>query len=144
MTFSANGFEWLVDARGCDPDALRSRERLEALFADIVSAAGLHALASPQWHVFPGEAGVTGLVMLSESHLACHTYPEAGYAAFSLYCCRPGVPAWDWAGRLRETLGAAEVAVRVVPRGPDHPVEKLDGDTPWSVADQGTGNCQFR
>ena len=40
------------------------------------------------WHKFGGEGGVTGLIMLTESHLACHTYPEYQTATFNLYCCR--------------------------------------------------------
>jgi len=37
---------------------------------------------------------VTGLLLLTESHLACDTFPERGFASFNLYCCRPlrGVP----------------------------------------------------
>lgn len=88
------------------------------LFQEIVEATGLRPLGTPTWHVFGGEAGVTGLQMLAESHLACHTYPEAAYAAFSLYCCRPTPIDWPWRDKLALALGAADVDVRVVPRGP--------------------------
>jgi S-adenosylmethionine decarboxylase len=67
------------------------------------------------WHKFPGEGGVTGLAMLTESHLACHTYPELNMATFNLYCCRERA-AWPWAERLREMLGAQDVCVRSVER----------------------------
>jgi S-adenosylmethionine decarboxylase len=79
---------------------------------------GLTSLGPASWHVFGDEAGVTGLQMLSESHLACHTYPEAGYAAFSLHCCRPEQAAWPWCERLAAVLGARRVLVRTVRRGP--------------------------
>ena len=118
MTYSPVGYEWIVDAEGCDVEALRSRRVLEALCAEIVRGAGLTPLGPGSWHVFGGEAGVTGLQMLSESHLACHTYPEAAYAAFSLYCCRPMQVPWPWSERLAAVLGAARVSVRVVRRGP--------------------------
>jgi S-adenosylmethionine decarboxylase len=118
MTYSPVGFEWIVDAEGCDVQALRSRTVLEELCAEIVRGTGLTPLGQGSWHVFGGEAGVTGLQMLSESHLACHTYPEAGYAAFSLYCCRPAQVAWPWKDRLAAVLGAARVSVRAVRRGP--------------------------
>jgi S-adenosylmethionine decarboxylase len=61
---------------------------------------------------------VTGLLLLSESHLALHTYPEYGIATINLYCCRER-PVWGWAGRLRATLGATFVTVRAVERGSD-------------------------
>lgn len=117
-THSPNGREWIVDAEGCNPNALRSRATLEELCAEIVRGAGLTPLGAGTWHTFPGEGGITGLVLLSESHLACHTYPEAGYAAFSLYCCRPDQVPWPWAERLGEVLGAARVSIREVQRGP--------------------------
>jgi S-adenosylmethionine decarboxylase len=115
--FSSVGREWLVDAFGCEPRALRSCEGLQALFAAIISRLGLKTVGSAMWHTFEGQAGITGLQGLRESHLACHTYPETGYAAFSLYCCRPDIEEWPWREKLKEALGATEVIVRVAARG---------------------------
>lgn len=111
-----NGIEWIVDAFGCDPEALRSEEALRGLFARAVQELRLTPVAEPLWHVFPGPAGLSGLLLLAESHLACHTFPETGYASLNLYCCKPR-PAWDFAARLREALGARRVQVRSVERG---------------------------
>ena len=112
----ALGTEWIVDAHGCDPSLLRSRAALGRLFARIVDELGLHPAGEAVWHVFPGQGGITGVLLLSESHLACHTFPERGFAAFDFYSCRPSQE-WPWAQRLADTLGAAQVRVRVVPRG---------------------------
>jgi S-adenosylmethionine decarboxylase len=111
------GSEWLVEAAGCRAAALRDGALLRDLFAQVLRDLDLHALHEPAWHVFPGAGGITGFVMLTESHLACHTYPEHGVATINLYCCRPR-PAWDWDGKLRALLGAADVRVRVVARAP--------------------------
>ncbi len=116
MTPVPPGTEWVVDAHGCDPQALRSLEVLEALFRQVVDELGLRAAGEPQWRVFPGEGGITGLLLLTESHLACHTFPERGFAAFNLYCCRPRED-WPWADRLRDALSAREVTVRRLSRG---------------------------
>jgi S-adenosylmethionine decarboxylase len=112
----ALGAEWLVDAHGCDPSALRSQSRLEAVFDRIVDELGLGTIGRSSWHVFPGPAGITGLWLLTESHLTCHTFPERGFAAFNLYCCRPRGE-WPWADRLAETIGARDVRVRFMQRG---------------------------
>jgi S-adenosylmethionine decarboxylase len=109
------GTEWLVEASGCDAAALRDAGRLREVFARAVRELGLCVVGEAQWHKFPGEGGVTGLLMLTESHLACHTYPEFGVATFNLYCCRER-PAWAWGERLREMIGAREVAVTSVSR----------------------------
>lgn len=112
----ALGTEWLVDAQACDPASLRSVEALGSVFSRVVGDLGLRTLGEAVWHVFPGPGGITGLQLLSESHLACHTFPERGFAAFNLYCCRP-CPEWPWPERLQELLSAGEVSVRSFPRG---------------------------
>lgn len=109
------GTEWLVEASGCDAEALGDVERLRAVFARAVTELGLSVVGEPQWHKFPGPGGVTGLALLTESHLACHTYPEFRLAAFNLYCCRERAE-WDWEARLCELLGAREVRVRRLTR----------------------------
>jgi S-adenosylmethionine decarboxylase len=109
------GTEWLIEASGCDAAALRDAGRLRELFARAVTELDLRVVGEPQWHTFPDEGGVTGLIMLTESHLACHTYPEFGVATFNLYCCRER-PAWAWDERLREMIGARDVRVRSVNR----------------------------
>lgn len=105
------GTEWLIEAAGCDAASLGDVERLRGVFARAVAELGLKVVGEPQWHKFPGEGGVTGLALLTESHLACHTYPEFGVATFNLYCCRER-RAWEWDERLRELLGARRVTVR--------------------------------
>ena len=73
-------------------------------------------MAEPVWHQFPDAGGITGVVVLSESHLTCHTFPERGFAALNLYCCRPRRD-WPWAERLAEALGATDVQVTTHRRG---------------------------
>src|SRR5262245_5886724 len=109
------GTEWIVDAGGCDATRLRDAEVLKKLLDSVVADLGLVVVGEPVWRVFPGEGGVTGLILLTESHLACHTYPEFGIATFNLYCCRRR-RTWAWEQRLREALGATHVSVRSVPR----------------------------
>jgi S-adenosylmethionine decarboxylase len=112
----ASGCLCVVDAFGCEPARLRSRAELEALFRAVVEELGLHPLRETVWHEFPGPGGLTGFLLLSESHLSIHTFPERGYAALDLYCCRPR-PSWDWQARLREFLGAGRVELRTLERG---------------------------
>jgi len=109
------GVEWVVDARGCAAEPLCSPEALSALFAQIVAELGLKPIGEARFHRFPAPGGVTGLLLLSESHLTLHSFPETGYCAINLYCCRPR-PEWPWAERLAEALGARRVEVRVIER----------------------------
>lgn len=110
------GSEWLVDAAGCRQRLLRDAQRLRAVCDEIMADLGLHLVGEPMWHQFPSPGGVTGIYLLTESHLTCHTFPETGLAVFNLYCCRPRDP-WPWQVRLAERLGAECVTVRLVVRG---------------------------
>src|SRR5262245_31506048 len=111
-----SGSAWLVDAFGCDAERLRSLPALSDVFRALVLEIGLKPLGEATWHAFPGPGGVTGFLLLTESHLAVHTFPERGFAAFDLYCCRER-PEWPWAVRLRALLGCERVEVRRLPRG---------------------------
>jgi S-adenosylmethionine decarboxylase len=113
------GTEWLIEAAGCEADALRDERLLRQLFHRIMSDLGLRTVGAV-WHKFDGEGGVTGLIALTESHLACHTYPEHGTATFNLYCCRTR-PEWNWENELRDTLGARSVQVSRIERGNEIP-----------------------
>ena len=109
------GTEWLIDASGCDPAALADINRLQTVFDRIIRDLDLNVLGEIAWHKFDSPGGVTGLAMLSESHLACHTYPEFFAATFNLYCCRERTK-WPWEQMLKEMLGATEVRVDVIER----------------------------
>jgi S-adenosylmethionine decarboxylase len=109
------GTEWLIDANGCDPRALADLDRLRAIFERLIRDLNLNVLGEIAWHQFNQPNGISGLALLSESHLACHTYPEFHAATFNLYCCRNRTP-WSWETTLREMLGATDVKVRVFER----------------------------
>jgi S-adenosylmethionine decarboxylase len=129
------GTEWFVDAEGCLPERLRDLRLVREFCNTIITELKLMVVGEPQWHQFPYPGGVTGLYLLSESHLACHTYPEDGVITFNLYCCRPR-PRWPWQDRLAETLGAEEVRVRFAHRGESPGQEGFGGSHNQSVADQ--------
>ena len=109
------GTEWVVDASGCHPEKLADSEQLKAVFHRIINDLDLKVLGEIAWHQFPFPGGVSGLALLSESHLTCHTYPEHGAASFNLYRCSSRTT-WAWEIMLREMLGATEVNVRVFDR----------------------------
>lgn len=119
----AVGVEWLIEADGCDRQRLGDESALRQIFDAVIAGLDLRVLHS-FWHRFPHPGGITGFAALTESHLACHTYPEYGVATFNLYCCRERPP-WDWADELTKVLGARNVRINRIERG-----SRMTADTP--------------
>jgi S-adenosylmethionine decarboxylase len=115
LAVSTRGAEWLIDARGCPPDALRDGARLRALFDRLIADLRLTPVAPAVWHTFPAPGGLTGFVILAESHLACHTFPEFGSICVNVFCCRARED-FDAAAVMSEVLGASDTAIRRVDR----------------------------
>jgi len=95
--------------RLCDEDTLR------VSLVEAAKQCRLQIVQGPHVHVFPG-GGLTGAVLLAESHIAFHTYPEHGYCALDIFSCGDG----DLDAALevfRHALGAARLRVRSVQRG---------------------------
>lgn len=109
------GTEWMIDASGCASAPLKDLSLITSLCDQVVTDLGLKVIGQPMVHGFPGHGGVTALYLLSESHLACHTYPENEFATFNLYCCR-NRDAWPWRDELVGRLNAKVVAVREIQR----------------------------
>jgi S-adenosylmethionine decarboxylase len=119
------GTEWVIDANGCSDVALADLAQIQTVFARVINELQLHVIGEIAWHQFSSTGGISGLALLSESHLSCHTYPEFGAATFNLYCCRERA-SWSWEASLKEMLGAKQVTVRVLERIVKQDLQKSD------------------
>ena len=109
------GSEWVIEAHGCDAASLTDVEKLRALFHKLTEALGLHPVGDATWHQFPGTGGITGMCLLAESHLACHTFPEYHSLCLNIFCCRPRAE-WDFSAYLKREFAADAVSVRRIDR----------------------------
>ena len=106
------GLHLTADLRGCPPGqpAMTSPEALRTLCMGAVRNAGLLPVGEC-FHGFPPEngepRGVTGVVLLAESHVAVHTWPEIASVTLDVYVCNLGADNSAKAQQLLDTLLAA-------------------------------------
>ena len=122
-----SGVEWIIEAFGCSPESLKDASVLRTLFDEIIREMNLRPVSAPQWHQFPRTGGITGLCLLSESHLACHTFPEHGSLCLNLFCCVPR-PEWNFEGVLQRLFRSQTVTIRRLVRSYQVPRELAAGD----------------
>ena len=84
----ATGLHLIGDLYGCvcDRRLMYDAAYLENFCKESVAAAGLTTVGS-LFHAFGEDGGVTGVVVLAESHLSIHTWPESGYVTLDVYVC---------------------------------------------------------
>jgi S-adenosylmethionine decarboxylase len=80
------GAHVFADLCDIEPHLLRDVERIETILVDAAREAGATVLGA-HLHRFGGAGGVTGVVMLAESHITVHTWPEFGVAAVDAFMC---------------------------------------------------------
>ena len=83
------GIHLLIDFYGVETAVLNDCGLLAECLTESALACGLTPLRPPQMHAFEG-GGVTGVILLSESHIALHSYPEHGFIAVDLFSCGSG------------------------------------------------------
>jgi S-adenosylmethionine decarboxylase len=112
---NALGRHLLVELHDCDKEALNDLGFLRKVMVDAAIECGAVVLGDSFHHFSP--QGVSGVVIIAESHLSIHTWPEYGYAAVDIFTCGTTVQPEKAAGVLIEKLGSRNHSVVEIPRG---------------------------
>ena|SRR5438132_6860272 len=120
-----DGLHLTADLRGCDAGrpVMSDPAALRALCLAAVASARLQPVGE-LFHRFPSPGGVTGVVLLAESHVAVHTWPEIGAVTLDVYVCNLGADNSRRAESLLAALAHAFAPVTMerhaLRRGVDH------------------------
>ncbi len=109
------GVHLLADLHGISPGLLTDAARIDTLLREAALAAGARILHS-HFHTFGPGMGVTGVLLLAESHISIHTWPEVGFAAADIFMCGAALPQRALA-LIEASLRPASRSVRTVERG---------------------------
>ena len=119
---NALGRHVLAEVYGCSFDILNDVKKVEEIMVNAALEAGAE-LREVVFHKFSPQ-GVSGVVVISESHLAIHTWPELGYAAVDVFTCGDRVNPWDAVNYLKKMFGATDMDANEVARGNLKPLSK--------------------
>ena len=105
----------LAEINGCQHDILNDLKLIEKTMVDAAIFAGAE-VREVAFHEF-SPVGISGVVIISESHLTIHTWPELGYAAVDVFTCGPDVDPWVACRYLSEKFKARSMTATEVKRG---------------------------
>jgi spermidine synthase len=145
---NALGNHILVEFMGCDPHIMNDVSSIERDMVGAAQKAGATVINSTFHHFSP--YGVSGVVVIQESHLAIHTWPEYGYAAVDLFTCGE-MDAWISFDYLKECFGAKQYSAIEMKRGAIQLLTRTDFDlssmrekaTEWRNPEMYTRNVWF-
>ena len=112
---NALGKHLLLELKDCDREVLNDLSFLKGLLLAAAKEAGATVLGE-SFHQF-NPRGVSGVVIITESHLFIHTWPEHGYAAVDIFTCGNTVQPGKAAQILISKLGAKNHSMLEIQRG---------------------------
>lgn len=112
---NALGRHILAEIHGCEGEILNNMQRVENIMVQAALEAGAE-VREVAFHKFSPQ-GVSGVVVISESHLAIHTWPEHGYAAVDVFTCGESVNPWDACNYIVEQFHAQNFTASETLRG---------------------------
>lgn len=111
----ALGIHVLAEYYDCNAEILNDSRKIELCMNDAAEVAGATVVSSA-FHTF-NPHGISGVVVIAESHLSIHTWPEYGYAAVDIFTCGEVVDPWKAFARLKESLESTHYSTIEMKRG---------------------------
>lgn len=112
----------LAEFYNCDENILNDHKLIENYMVQAAKEANATIVTS-NFHMF-NPWGVSGVVVIQESHLTIHTWPEYGYAAIDLFTCGDEVNPWLAFDYLKNMLKAEITETKEYPRGINSRIKK--------------------
>jgi S-adenosylmethionine decarboxylase len=124
------GVHLMIDGYDATGPMMIDAEALRALLGTLPGEMGMHAICAPlvvsvgpNCHKDPG--GLSGFVMIAESHISFHTFPARSFVTIDLYTCQTGLDRQATIDRLLRAFGLTDAEVHVQERGLRYPAENL-------------------
>ncbi len=111
----AVGIHIIADFYGVDKNKITYVEQIKPIFEETVKYAGLTKVSSDYYQFRP--AGCSGIILIAESHLSFHTWPEHELITLDIYTCGDPKQAYMAFEYLEKILGPKKISQLVIERG---------------------------
>lgn len=124
------GVHLMYDGYEGDPRKLADLDGLRALLSDMPAALGMHTISDPLVvEVGPlnpkDPGGISGVVLIAESHIGFHTFPARGFVTADVYTCQGEMDRDRVVALLGEAFGTRSAEVHIQKRGLRYPSENI-------------------
>ncbi len=113
----------IIDGYGADADKLQDTGLVERFLDEYPAAIGMTKIISPQVYTYRGKVaedwGVSGFVLIAESHISVHTFPDRGYVNIDIFSCKDFDPG-DSLEDVKATFSLPEIKVWTLDRGVEY------------------------
>jgi S-adenosylmethionine decarboxylase len=128
--FSNFGEHLTIDGYGGDPAKLNDRETVLKFLEELPEKTGMHKIIEPVLKSFEGNeikdpGGYSGFVMIAESHISVHTFPNRKFVSMDVYTCKNGMDTEFICNYAKELFNLEEVEVNLIKRGTKYPLKNL-------------------
>jgi len=105
----------LVEFYDCNTEKINDVEFIESSFLEATRASGA-TIISHNFHKFSPH-GISGVVVIAESHVSIHSWPEYNYAAVDIFTCGDTIDPWVIQEHLKEALESKNISSMEMKRG---------------------------
>jgi len=124
------GVHFMMDGYGADEAVLRDETLLRAMLHDIPAAMGMHTInepvvvsVGPKNRKDPG--GLSGFVMIAESHISFHTFPARGFVTIDVYTCQNDLDTEKLKSQFTDVFKIQSSDIYIQKRGTRYPAENI-------------------
>lgn len=124
------GIHYMLDGYGASPELLKDKDILKNILETIPSEMGMHAICEPVLvEVGPKNrkdpGGLSGFVMIAESHMSFHTFPNRGFVTIDVYTCQNEMDTDKLTKKFVDAFKLLDVEESIVARGTKYPIENI-------------------
>jgi S-adenosylmethionine decarboxylase len=128
--FEQFGIHLMVDGYGAPREILKNAELLKQMLHDIPTEMGMHTISEPivvevgpKNRKDPG--GLSGVVLIAESHFSFHTFPERGFVTLDVYTCQNSLDTDKLINQFKEIFRFTHIESHIQPRGLRYPSDNI-------------------